>query len=225
MKKRKIFIVIPAYNEEKVISKVITNIRKEGLKDIVVVDDGSFDRTKEKAKNAKAKVLKHFLNRGKGAAVKTGLEYAKLKKADIVVTIDGDGQHNPKDIKKMIKKIDEGYEIVLGSRFLKNKNKIPLFNKIANYLANIIVFMMYNLWVSDSQSGFRAYSKTALNKIDTKFDKYEFDSEVIREIARNKIKFCEIPIDVLYTKYSVSKAQKQGLKNGIKTLFKMILSG
>ena len=224
MKKRKIFIVIPAYNEAKVIDKVISDIRKEGFKNIVVVDDGSTDNTKRVVSKAKAKVLSHFINRGKGAAVKTGLEYAKLKKADIVITIDGDGQHNPKDIKKIIKKIDKGYDIVLGSRFLNKKNKMPLFNRLANYLANVIVLLTYNLWVSDSQSGFRAYTRGALEKIDTKLDRYEFDSEVIREIAKHKIKFCEIPIDVFYTQYSISKTQKQSLANGIKTLIKILIS-
>jgi glycosyltransferase involved in cell wall biosynthesis len=221
-KKDKVFIIIPAYNEEKVIDGVIKGIKKEGFKNIVVVDDGSKDKTKSTASKEKAVVLRHIINRGKGAAVKTGLEYAKLKKAEIAVTIDGDGQHNPKDIRKMIEKIERGYEIVLGSRFIKKKNKMPLFNRIANHIANILVFFIYKLWVSDSQSGFRAYSKKALEVINTKLDRYEFDSEVIREIAKNKLKFCEIPIDVFYTPYSISKKQKQNLINGIKTLIKII---
>lgn len=220
----KIFIVIPAYNEEKVIGKVISDIKKEGFKNIIVVDDGSEDKTADVAKKAEATVLRHILNRGKGAAAKTGIEYAKFKKADIVVTIDGDGQHNPKDIKKMIKKINDGYEVVLGSRFLNKNNKIPLFNRLANFFANILVFLVYEFWTTDSQSGFRAYSEKALNLIDTSSDRYEFDSEVIREIARHKLKVAEVAIDVFYTPYSLSKKQKQNLINGIKTLIKIINS-
>jgi glycosyltransferase involved in cell wall biosynthesis len=220
----KIFIVIPAYNEEKVIGKVITDIKKEGYHNIVVVDDGSVDKTKEVAKKKGAIVLRHILNRGKGAAAKTGLEYAKFQKADIVVTVDGDGQHNPKDIEKMIEKINDGYKVVLGSRFLNKKNKMPLFNRLANFFANVLIFLVYEFWTTDSQSGFRAYSKKALDLIDTSSDRYEFDSEVIREIAWHKLKVTEIPIDVFYTPYSLSKKQKQNFINGIKTLIKIINS-
>jgi len=220
----KIFIVIPAYNEEKVIGKVISDIKKEGYRNIIVVDDGSVDKSSEVAKKEGATVLRHVLNRGKGASTKTGLEYAKLKNADTVVTFDGDGQHNPKDIKKMIKKIIDGYEVVLGSRFLNKKNKMPLFNRMANFFANILVFLVYEFWTSDSQSGFRAYSKKALSLINISSDRYEFDSEVIREIVRHKLKVTEVPIDVFYTSYSLSKKQKQNFINGIKTLIKIINS-
>jgi Glycosyltransferases involved in cell wall biogenesis len=150
----KIFIVIPAYNEEKVIGKVVIDIKKEGYKNIIVVDDGSADKTAEVSKKSGAIVLRHILNRGKGAAAKTGLEYAKSQNADIVVTVDGDGQHNPKDIKKMVGKINDGYEVVLGSRFLNRKNKMPIFNRLANFFANVLVFLVYEFWTTDSQSGF-----------------------------------------------------------------------
>src|SRR4030042_5166562 len=98
----KIFIVIPAFNEEPVIRDVITKVKKEGYSNIIVVDDGSPDSTSAQAKKAEAIVLRHILNRGKGAAIKTGMEAAKIMGADIVVTFDGDGQHDPKDIKKVI---------------------------------------------------------------------------------------------------------------------------
>jgi len=84
--------------------------------------------------------------------------------------------------------------------------------------------MIYGLWVTDSQSGFRAYSKKAIRLIETKTDRYEYDSEVIREISRNKLKYAEVPIEVRYTEYSMNKKHKMNLKNGIKTLIKMILS-
>ena len=224
MASKKVFIVIPCYNEEKVIKKVIKDIKNEGWKNIIVVDDGSTDNTLQKAKEEKVFALRHVINRGKGAAVKTGLEFAKTKDADIVVTIDGDGQNNPKEIKKMVKKIEEGFEVVMGTRFKKKKNKIPTFNKLANRFANIFIFIVYEIMVSDSQSGFRAYGKKALKLLDLKMDRYEFDSEVIREIARNKLKYTEIPIDVFYTEYSKSKKQKQNLINGIKTMIRIILS-
>jgi hypothetical protein len=124
----------------------------------------------------------------------------------------------------MIKKINDGYEVVLGSRFLNRKNKMPIFNRLANFFANVLVFLVYEFWTTDSQSGFRAYSKKALDLIDTSSDRYEFDSEVIREIARHKLRVTEVPIDVFYTPYSLSKKQKQNFINGIKTFIKIINS-
>lgn len=218
------YIVIPAYNEEKVIQDVIQEIQAAGYKNIVVVDDGSSDQTYEKAKAMPGVVaLKHLINRGKGAAVKTGIEAAKVLGAEIAVTLDGDGQHNPKDIELMLHHIHEGYDVVLGSR-LKNCAGMPTYKIVHNHIGNILVWMLYGLWVTDSQSGFRAYSKKALHTIDTKTDRYEYDSEVIREIHRHKLKFIEIPIEVRYTEYSMSKQNKMNLKNGIKTLIKMIIS-
>ncbi|EKE18626.1 MAG: hypothetical protein ACD_9C00280G0002 [uncultured bacterium] len=168
--------------------------------------------------------LKHFINRGKGAAVKTGIEAAKLLEADIVITIDGDGQHNPKDIEKMLNLINEGYDVALGTR-LKNPKGMPAYKILANHVANFCTWAIYGLWVTDSQSGFRAYSKKAIELIDTKTDRYEYDSEIIREIHRNRLKFIETPIEVRYTEYSMSKVHKMNLKNGFKTLVKMLISG
>jgi len=218
-----VWVVVPAYNEATVIRSVISEIRSAGFTDIIVVNDGSMDDTQEKASAAGAITLKHLLNRGKGAAVKTGIEAAKELGADIVVTLDGDGQHDPADIAPMIALVREGYDVVLGSR-LKNCDGMPAHKIAHNHIGNFLVWMVYGLWVTDSQSGFRVYSKKALELIDTKTDRYEYDSEVIREIKHHQLKFIELPIKVRYTEYSMGKAQKMNLKNGIKTLIKMILS-
>ena len=217
----KIFILIPVYNEETVIESVILEIKKNGYSNIIIVDDGSTDNTYKKIENIeKIIVLKHFLNRGKGAAIKTGIETAKILNADIVVTIDGDGQHNPADIRKMVKLIQEKYDVILGNRF-KNNNNIPFHSIIYNKIGNFFTWLVHGLWVSDSQSGLRAYSKKAIGIIDTKTDRYEYDSEIIREIKKNKLSYIEIPIKVSYTEYSKNKKVKQNFKNGVKTLIKM----
>jgi len=218
-----VWVVIPAYNEATVIQGVISEIRSSGFTNIIVIDDGSIDNTQEQASNSGIVTLRHLLNRGKGAAVKTGIEAAKELGADIVVTLDGDGQHDPADIAPMITLIREGYDVVLGSR-LKNCDGMPAHKIAHNRIGNFLVWMVYGLWVTDSQSGFRAYSKKALELIDTKTDRYEYDSEVIREIHRHQLRFTELPIQVRYTEYSMGKVQKMNLKNGIKTLIKMILS-
>lgn len=219
------WIVIPAYNEEKVIQDVIREIQTAGYRQIIVVDDGSHDHTYEYAKEMPGVVsLRHLINRGKGAAVKTGVEAAKLLGADMVVTMDADGQHNPRDIAPMLEKIKEGYDVVLGSRLIDCR-RMPTYKIAHNRLGNLLVWMLYGLFVTDSQSGFRAYSHQALHTIDTKTDRYEYDSEIVREIHRHKLKFIEIPIEVRYTEYSMGKQHKMNLRNGLKTAIKMLISG
>lgn len=217
-----IWILIPAFNEERVITNVIAEIRQAGYQNIIVVDDGSRDRTYEVAKNTGVTVLRHRLNRGKGAATKTSIEAAKLLGANIIVTMDGDGQHNPRDIESLISPIRNGdCDVVLGTR-LKNPQGMPWYKIIQNWFGNAIVWYIYGLWVSDSQSGFRAYSRHASEVINTKTDRYEYDGEVIREIYKYKLKYREVPIEVRYTKYSMGKLHKQSFENGIKTVYKMI---
>lgn len=218
----KTWIVIPAYNEGTVIREVIREVQNAGYQDIIIVDDGSQDDTFELAKTTGVTVLKHRLNRGKGAATKTGIEAAKILGADIIVTMDGDGQHNPEDIERLIAPIKKNHcDVVLGTR-LKNPTGMPWYKIIANKIGNLVTWYFYGLYVSDSQSGFRAYSHHAAELINTKTDRYEYDSEVIKEIYLYKLKYVEIPIEVRYTAYSMGKVQKQGFGNGLKTLYKII---
>jgi UDP-N-acetylglucosamine---dolichyl-phosphate N-acetylglucosaminyltransferase len=217
------WIVLPAYNEEKIIQTVIREILASGYSQIIIVDDGSRDKTYEMAQAIPGVlVLKHKLNRGKGAATKTGIEAAKKLGSDIVVTMDSDGQHNPSDIVRLIEPIQKGHcDVVLGTR-LKNPVGMPWYKILANHVGNAITWYFYGLWVSDSQSGFRAYSQRATELINTKTDRYEYDSEVIREIYLYKLKYKEVPIEVRYTEYSMGKLQKQGFLNGLKTLYKIV---
>lgn len=219
----KIFIVIPVYNESLVIKEVISEVLKAGYENIIVVDDGSSDSTFLEASSiSNIIVLRHKINRGKGAAIKTGIVAACLCDPDIVVTIDGDGQHDPNDIEKLIQPIKEdGCDVVLGTR-MTNSDGMPIIKVIANKIGNICTLLLYGILVTDSQSGFRAYSKYSAMIIDTKADKYEYDSKVIREINHNKLRFREIPITVRYTAYSMAKPHKQGFVNGLKTLVRMV---
>jgi UDP-N-acetylglucosamine---dolichyl-phosphate N-acetylglucosaminyltransferase len=223
----KIFIVIPAYNEESVIQEVIAGIKNEGYDNIIIVDDGSKDNTFQKIKEIQKKIqgvvtLRHKINRGKGAATKTGIEAAKLMGADIIATMDGDDQHDPRDISKLIEPIiAKTSDVVLGNR-LKNPQGMPYRRRFQNSIANLMTWYIFGLWVSDSQSGFRAYSRKAAEAIKTRYDKYEYESEVIREIHLKRLKYSEVPIAVRYTKYSINKSHGQNLWNGIKTLQKML---
>ncbi len=217
------WIVLPAYNEEKIIQDTLREIQSVGYKNIIVVDDGSHDQTYERAKEIPGiVVLRHKLNRGKGAATKTGIEAAKLLDAGIIVTMDSDGQHNPQDIARLIEPIEKNHcDVVLGTR-LQNPKGMPWYKICANHIGNALTWYFYGLWVSDSQSGFRAYSRHASELINTKTDRYEYDSEVIREVYIYKLKYKEVPIEVRYTEYSMGKIQKQGFWNGLKTLYKMV---
>jgi glycosyltransferase involved in cell wall biosynthesis len=219
------WIVLPAYNEEKVIQDTLREIQSAGYKNIIVVDDGSHDQTCERAKEVPGiVVLRHELNRGKGAATKTGIEAAKLLGAGILVTMDSDGQHNPADIARLVEPIQKNHcDVVLGTR-LKNPKGMPWYKIIANHIGNAITWYFYGLYVSDSQSGFRAYSRHASELINTKTDRYEYDSEVIHEIYLYKLKYQEVPIEVRYTEYSMGKIQKQGFVNGLKTFYKIIFN-
>ena len=219
-----VLILLPVFNESKVIFSVIRSIQKEGWKKILVVDDGSTDNTYDKVKKTGAIILRHIINRGKGAAVKTGLEAAKKMGSEIVVTLDSDGQHNPKDIKKMVKQIKKGSDVVLGIRDFRKRN-IPRYKVFVNYLGNILTWMFYGLWVRDSQSGFRAYNKKALDLIQTNNDRYEFETEIVREIVRNNLKWTEKTIDVRYSDYDQNKINKQSFVSAIKTIIKLALFG
>ena len=228
MKTPKVYIILPAYSESKVIKEVISSIKKEGYKNIIVVDDGSNDNTYFEAKSTGVVTLSHPINRGKGAATQTGIDAAKLLNADIIVTMDSDGQHDPKDIRKLVRPIlEDKADVVIGSRMLNTKD-MPQSRILMNKIANIVTYIFFGIMVSDSQSGLRAYSKKAYNSVYTYMDRYEFESEMLGQIKDANLKIKEVPIKVIYTDYSkskykhMSKFSAQGLTNGIKMVIRLI---
>lgn len=217
-----IYIILPVFNEAEIIAEVLRDLKEHGYNNLIVIDDGSSDQTYQNAIQENVVVLRHKINRGKGAAVKTGITAATKLGAEIVVTMDGDGQHSPADIERLIAPIREDHvDVVLGSRMIASDG-MPKIKVIANKIGNLVTFFLYGLHVTDSQSGFRAYSYFATTKIDTKADKYEYDSKVLREIRHNRLRYVEIPVEVRYTEYSMGKPHKQGFINGLKTLVRMI---
>ncbi|MDP2632627.1 MAG: glycosyltransferase family 2 protein [Candidatus Curtissbacteria bacterium] len=205
-------IIVPAFNEEAVILKVIQSIPKRikglGKIQVLVVDDGSTDNTKILVNKTNVSVASHIMNRGLGAAIKTGLEWARVHNIDLAVTFDGDGQHDPADISRVIKPIlDKSADIVIGSRF-KKKQRVPLDRLILNWFANLATLFLFGVFSTDSQSGLRAFSKKAIKLIDFKADRMEFSSEILLEAKKHSLKTIEIPIRAIYTAYSRSKGQK-----------------
>ena len=217
----KTFIVIAAYNEERKIGSVLKDLKKK-YDTIVVVDDGSKDKTAEIAEKKGVIVLRHPLNRGQGAALKTGIDYALQNNAEIIVTYDADGQFLVEDIKKVVAPVEKKQaDIVLGSRFLGKTINMPFSKKIVLKLGVMVVFLLYHIKITDSQSGFRALSRKAAEKIKLTADRMEHASEFFWEIMKNKLKYKEVPITVIYDDYSIGKGQKWS--NSIELGIKMLL--
>jgi glycosyltransferase involved in cell wall biosynthesis len=195
----KVFACIPAYNQETVIEKVVKATQKH-VDHVIVVDDGSFDKTAEIAENAGAVVISHPVNRGYGAAVKSGFTMALKGRADIVVTIDADLQHDPDDIPSLLQPIIDGNaEIVIGSRVAGKGTKMPTYRKAG--VRVITKIMQYNgVPVNDAQSGFRAYSVKSLRTILPSLTDSGFGliTESLAEANRYKLPIVEVPVVIRY---------------------------
>ncbi|MCR4314015.1 MAG: glycosyltransferase family 2 protein [Candidatus Uhrbacteria bacterium] len=216
----KVIALIPAYNEERTIADVLT--RTEPFVDgMIVVDDGSTDRTPQIARAHGAMVVSHVINRGLGAAIGTGFAAAMRLGADTVVTLDADGQHDPMEIKKFVEAIEQGADVVIGSRMLTGFEGMPLHRRAAQIIGNIVTFVLFGAWVTDSQSGFRAFTRWALEKIQIRTNRMEVSSELIAEANRNGLKLVEVPIKAVYTQYSLSKGQNFFV--GLKTVLKLVV--
>lgn len=217
----KIITIIPALNEEKTIGSVVEEARKHSS-EVLVINDGSNDNTARIAQEKGAIVYSHIINRGVGGALKTGFRAALLNQADIIVMLDADGQHDPSIIPALIQPLLEGSaDAVLGSRLL-NPGKMPFLRRFYNKTANFITFILFGVKTTDSQSGLRAFSQQALGILELKANGPEICSEIIKEIGRKKLRLKEIPIEAIYTEYSMSKGQNMYL--GIKTFIKLILT-
>ena len=215
----KVVALIPAYNEAMTLGEVLEST-KPFVDKIIVVNDGSSDRTGQIALTHGALVVTHVINRGLGAAIGTGFAAAQKIGADVVVTLDADGQHEPKEIPKFVKVIEAGADMVIGSRMLK-RSGMPWYRQIANVLGNLVTFFLFGAWVTDSQSGYRAFNKFALSKIKIQTNRMEVSSEIVAEAKRNNLDLVEIPIRAIYTDYSLSKGQSFFV--GLKTLVKLVL--
>jgi len=218
-----IYVVLPAYNESKTIKKVIEDLKNKNL-NLIIIDDGSSDQTFEIARNAiysiNGSIYHHILNRGLGAALKTGIDAALKKNADIIVTFDADGQHHPEDIIPVCKPIIEcKADFVIGTR---NFEEMPNSKKFGNTAMNWLTQIFYDIHVNDSQSGLRAFNRKAARILDIRSRGYGVSSEIIGEIKNHDLKIGEVPIKTIYTDYSMTKGTN--LKVGLKILFKLILN-
>jgi glycosyltransferase involved in cell wall biosynthesis len=220
----KLAIIIPAYNEEGTLKSVLMSLpnKIEGYSKVIsiVIDDGSNDNTFRIAKKHANYAFSHVMNMGVGAATITGIEAAKRLQVDAAMTMDADGQHHPKDIYKILKPIFENKaDIVIGTRSFLKKD-MPFIKILGNWLMNLLTFIIFQKWVSDSQSGMKAFSKNALLKMKLHSIGYEICSETVGEAKRRKLKVVEIPIKTIYTDYS--RAKGQSIINAINIFTKLL---
>jgi polyprenyl-phospho-N-acetylgalactosaminyl synthase len=208
----RVAIVIPAYNEAKVLGDVVSQTRKALDKSsfnyqIVVVDDGSADETAQEAAKSGATVIRHVLNTGSGGATATGLSYANRNNFDLAATIDADGQHSPEDLLRGLQIASKGgVDLLIGSRLI-NKNGMSRVKVLGNKGLSIITFILFGVNSTDSQSGLRVFSKRALQELRWKTNGYEFCSEMLWRAKQQGLAIDEYPIAAIYSDYSKSKGQ------------------
>jgi glycosyltransferase involved in cell wall biosynthesis len=219
---KSVWIVIAAYNEERSVPKVIAELHKAGYHNVVAVDDGSNDKTFDAIVNAGATALQHVVNRGQGAALKTGIDYALEQGADVIVTFDADGQHRVEDLTAIIKPVASGVvDVTVGSRFLK-KTDVPFIRKILLKGSVLVLLLFYGVKMTDAHNGFRAFSREAAQKIKLTADRMAHASEIIEEIRRNKLRVKEVPVVIRYTEETLKKGHG-GIREAFRILHTMIV--
>ncbi len=207
-------IIIPAYNEGKTIFEVITNTKKFAS-NIIVVDDGSQDNTVTEAARAGAKVVKHKVNLGKGAALKTGCDYAFKQGAEKIITLDADGQHDPKEIPSFISALDQ-HDIAFGSR--KAPESMPKVFKFGNKVITKTLQWLYGVMVEDSQCGYRSFKTTAYPQIRWGATDYYVETEMAIRAGKKKLKHTTVPIETIYA----DKYKGTTVLDGVGIVIKMI---
>lgn len=221
--KKKFIVAMPAHNEEKYIANVIIGCR--GIVDeVIVVNDGSTDNTGKIARSTGAIVVDHGENMGYGAAIKSCFNAAIERNADVMIIIDSDGQHDPRDIIRIIEPVSNGgkVDIVIGSRvFSCNKNNIPIYRKIGMKVLDYATTIAGGVEVSDTQSGFRAYSRKAIEQIKLNGNNGMFvGSEILLEAKELGLKICEIPITC---RYDQGESSENPISHGYKVLSGLIM--
>jgi glycosyltransferase involved in cell wall biosynthesis len=193
-------IIIPAFNESGAISRLICQVRKLHL-DFVVVDDGSTDDTASIAEKNGALVLRSSINRGKGSALIRGFEYCLKNNFDSAITMDGDGQHIPDDIPGFILMAEKKSELgmIIGNRMADRKN-MPFIRVVTNKFMSWLLSRAIGQKIHDSQCGFRLIKREVLEKFSLQTHKFEIESEMIIEAAKNQVKIGSIPIQTVYQK-------------------------
>ncbi|OBH24234.1 glycosyl transferase [Mycobacterium sp. E342] len=219
------WIVIPAFNEATVIGEVVADVRSV-FDNVVCVDDGSTDGTGEVARRAGAHLVRHPINLGQGAAIQTGVEYARKQPgAQVFATFDGDGQHRVKDLAAMVDRLGaEDVDVVIGTRFgAAVGTRPPFLKRLVLRTAARLSRRGRRLGLTDTNNGLRVFNKKVADGLDITMSGMSHANEFIMLIAENHWRVVEQPVEVLYTDYSKSKGQP--LLNGVNIIFDGFLRG
>jgi glycosyltransferase involved in cell wall biosynthesis len=206
----RIWAVIAAYNEAKVIAGVVGDVARRGYS-VVVVDDGSADGTAERAAAAAAAVVRHPVNLGQGAALQTGIDYALQQGADVIVTFDADGQHRATDIERLVSALGAaGADFALGSRFLGSTIALSTARRLLLRAATVFTQLTTGLRLTDTHNGLRAMTRRGAEQIRLRQNRMAHASEILAQIAASGLPYVEVPVRIEYTAYSLAKGQRLG---------------
>jgi glycosyltransferase involved in cell wall biosynthesis len=205
-----VWIVVAAFNEARAIAPVIAGLRV-AYGNVVVVDDGSSDATAQRAEEAGARVIRHAINLGQGAALQTGIEFALANGAEAIVTFDADGQHRAADVATLLDALRTARaDFALGSRFLGNTSNMPLSRHLLLRAATWFTRLTTGLAITDSHNGLRAMTRRGAKAIHIRQNRMAHASEILNQIAASGLKYVEAPVTIEYSRYSLAKGQRLG---------------
>ncbi|MBM3309806.1 MAG: glycosyltransferase family 2 protein [Candidatus Altiarchaeales archaeon] len=220
----KVSVIIPAFNEEKAVGMVVEEVQEvlKGIDfEVIVVDDGSTDKTFETAKKCGVKVVKHGSNKGKVAAIRTGIANST---GNLIVLTDADYTYPAAYIPQFVEILNEGADLVLGSRVKKGLGNIPLFNRIGNILFSMMISYIGCVHITDGQTGYRAFRKKDFEKLDVDARGLEFETKMTVKAAKNGYNVVEVPVEY---RPRIGKSKLNPLLDGyrmVKSLFSILLS-
>lgn len=218
-----VFIIVPCYNEAVIIRQTINSLLDLGYT-VVVIDDASTDNIQQELAGLSIFYIRHPVNLGQGAALQTGIDFVLKRDAAYIVSFDGDGQHDAKEIKGMVDiLIDEKADIVFGSRFLTGASSdSSSLRKLLLYAGRYVNYLFTGILLSDAHNGFRAMNSKAAGAIRLKENRMTHASEFLLEVKRKGLRFAEYPVHIRYTNYSKKKGQS--LFNSIRIFFDLVLN-
>ena len=220
---RSVFVVVPIFNEERVIASALAPLLDQGYP-VIAVDDGSADNTWQIIRSLPVHALRHPINLGQGAALQTGMTYALDRGAEYIVHFDADGQHRVDDIEVLLEPLRRGEaDVVLGSRFLRDEDRraVPPARRALLKAGVLVNGVLTRVWLTDAHNGFRAMTRDAAAKIHLQENRFAHASEILNQIRRNRLRVVERPTAIVYTEHSQAKGQSN--LNAIKIVMDMIL--